>query len=82
MRDEQARTNQLDLILQQLITYYSTLKSIERERIMITGTTLEDQRRHRGANQMLLLTCVGMLIPLMLTLSVLFMGLTPFLDVN
>ena len=29
-KDEQARTNQLDLNLQQLITYYSTLKSIER----------------------------------------------------
>ena len=29
-RDEQARTNQLDLNLQQLITYYSTLKSIEK----------------------------------------------------
>ena len=29
-RDEQARINQLDLSLQQLLTYYSTLKSIER----------------------------------------------------
>ena len=29
-RDEQARTNQLDLDLQELLTYYSTLKSIEK----------------------------------------------------
>ena len=29
-RDEQARTNQLDLDLQQLLTYYATLKSIEK----------------------------------------------------
>ena len=36
LQDEQAHTNQLDLNFQQLITYYSTLKIIERERIMIT----------------------------------------------
>ena len=29
--DEQSRTNQLDLDLQELIRYYSTLKSIERD---------------------------------------------------
>ena len=47
LRDEQARTNQLDLDLQHLLSYYSTLKSIERG----SDEDKKGRPRNRGSNR-------------------------------
>ena len=45
-RDEQSQTNQLDLDLQELVRYYSTLKSIERD----DGDKKNKGKKNKGRN--------------------------------